>query len=367
MTPEQVLQAALDTTGVNSDGGVAWPGLVRLIDAFGQERELTDIAPLAFYGNCGRKLQNFLALDELARQRSPSPLPDTVVILGLPRSGSTLLHNLLALESGTGYGRHFEMTNSWWMLGNTSREDAWADVQNRLDLLDALNPNIRDLHPSAAEWPDECTLIFEAAFASHQWPVTYGLPAYMDWLSDLDWEPYYQYYRKVLPAVIVGGTERIVLKSPAHTLHHVLLRQALPQAKWVQTVRSSSDVIPSWLSLVRSLYEVMHKEDRLPAQLVERWTTYLEAVASASIGLADAGTPCVQFDDLVGDPIQTIGVLLRGWGRDLTEDHIKRMRIWLDSTEAKRRGHHYGFEDVATQSKRSAAFGTYDHRFGPVS
>jgi hypothetical protein len=118
----------------------------------------------------------------MPRVTLPAASNATAVIVGLPRTGSTLLHNLLALEYGTGSLPYAELCSSSSMLRRRSAKATLGDVCSSLEFAEWADPSLRDLHPMQASWPEDCSLLLANTFTTLELSVPHPLPAYTEWL-----------------------------------------------------------------------------------------------------------------------------------------------------------------------------------------
>jgi len=352
---ESVAQALPDSTPRD--------GLEALYSSYTQKKQKDEITQIAFEGNLVRSLQNVIATEALSLVSArPSALP-TMVILGLPRSGSTLLHSLLALEEGTGFISHVDAVHSWWRLTGEDFRSALAEAVGRLDLIDALNGGIRDSHPMQADWPEECTMILENSCASYQWSISYGLPQYFDWLTQADLSEHYTIYGRAVDVLAAGvSIDRRVLKSPFHVLEFDKLRSLLASPSIVLTVRRSRDIVPSWLTLTDHAHKALSGGARLPPGMAQRWLVLLARMAEESVKISgEARCQVVSYNELVAKPLQTVEALLAQHGRTVSDAYRRRMRAWLRHPESLRRSEYS--EVYGPTPEELAKFDHYDAFF----
>lgn len=363
MTPEIMTAERMTAQAMAELGSDVAPtdfvvqGLCAAVDAFNLMPQ-SPVAELSFAANALRKLKNGIHLSSRLPHRDMADRVVTV-ITGLPRTGSTLLHNLLALEPGTGFLDHSRVINSW----ADTRAEAEADAAARLELMDLVSPAIRDLHPAQTYWPEECTVLFENSFASYQLPITYGLPGYFDWLQVEPMGPHYEMFAEsILHMTSNDEPKQIVLKSPFHLLSLADLKQVFPRLTIVNTVRNPAEILPSWYRLVRSTAEVMAFETVFEADLWPRWLAILVEMASISVETAqEPGTLTVSYESLVSDPLAVVAAIVVAQGREFTLQHEQLAEAWLRQPEAMRRGTAYEawtLSEVAA-SDRAHALSTY--------
>lgn len=192
-----------------------------------------------------------LRVQKASSQLTPTTIKKPIFILGLPRTGSSLLHELLDshpdLHAPTFWAsHHWPATKGKNLLTqNISRAQVAA--------VDVLAPTFRRAHSLAALKPHECVSIQGYSFRSMQFHVAFRLPNYNRWMIDhSDWAPAYAWHKKYL-GLLPAASKRWVLKAPGHMLGLKALLAAYPDARFIQTHRNPLEVIPSMASLTLSL------------------------------------------------------------------------------------------------------------------
>lgn len=184
-------------------------------------------------------------------QTTPTPKP--VFIIGTPRSGTTVLHRLIATDPSV-------QTLPYW-LGNAPvprpprdqwDEHSWYQFVDQEYVAKFRNsrPDVLDLHPMRADKPEECSWIIEQTFWGAFFFSAMNTPRYTEWAFEADTRPFYEYYRKVLNVVSNGDTRPWVLKNPAHMFAIDALLAVFPNACIVQTHREPVTGLASTSNLI---------------------------------------------------------------------------------------------------------------------
>src|SRR5262250_529677 len=178
-------------------------GLNRLLQALIAEARLNLLGRVVARDSIVGHLANRLRLEQ-DRRRHPDiaaqPIRRPIVITGLPRSGSTLLHSLLAQDPANRVPLTWEMlTPSPPPDGATYECDPRiAITEKRLRWLDRLAPEFKRIHPVGARLPEECVVILSHSFLSFQFSTTWLVPTYQAWLEEQDLTPAYRVHRQFL-------------------------------------------------------------------------------------------------------------------------------------------------------------------------
>ncbi len=336
---EQVLETACRQTGLREFGDPRFYEPLRiLLNAFDTEANLTFIGRLAMRHDVLRLLSNRLRLIE-DRRRYPEiaaqPIRQPIFIVGLPRTGSTLLHNLLGQDPRNRVPFTWEvMFPSPPPLSDRNHDSPRIGAtQKLLDAFDRLVPEFKRVHPMRADLPTECVSIMTHAFASYQFQTSCHIPSYQQWLAHADLRPAYECHREVLQHLQWRCRgERWVLKAPAHTFELEALIACYPDARFIQTHRDPIQVIGSVSSLdtiLRGAFSDDIHLERIGSEAVEQWTEAASRVIAARDHDLESRFHDVYYSDLVREPIETVRRLYACLGFAWSEEVETRMRRFL--------------------------------------
>jgi hypothetical protein len=303
-----------------------------------------------------------------------APVARPIFILGLPRTGTTPLHHLLAADPGNQVLEYGLAAAP----GPRPPRRAWPDdprhaqAEAGLALMYRLDPGLKAIHLMTADGPDECRHLFLQSFTDDTFDSNATIPSYSAWYARRDMRPTYARHRDILRLIQSGssGEGRWVLKYPAHLAHLHVLLETYPDACIVQTHRDPRRVLPSICSLVtgwRGLYEGRVPVRELARWQVEMWASRMEHAMGVR---AEPGRDPRQFLDLsfreiVADPLAAVARIYDHFGIALASDAEKRMREWQ---AAHPRGEHGGHDYSASafgldDAEIDARFARYRGRF----
>jgi hypothetical protein len=346
--------------------------LDRLIASLEEEDHLTLIGRVAVRADLLRLLENRLRLrDTLARhpEIESGRIERPLFILGLPRTGTSILHELMAQDPANRVPWTWEVMHPFPPPDPaTFTTDARiAAVDRHLAGIDRLVPDFKAMHPMGARLPQECVAITQQEFASMVWHTTYGAPSYERWLesADLGWvyashRRWLQYLGWKVPA------ERWVLKSPGHLWALDALLDVYPDARIVHTHRDPLRVIASLVSLLCRLHSVA--TDRIePRAIGADWTVRLADGLTRTMRVRDrrrlssAQVLDVHFHELMRDEIAMVRRIYDHFGMPLSAEAERRMRRFLAENRADKHGRHtytlgLGGLDEATERRRYAEY-----------
>jgi hypothetical protein len=300
-----------------------------------------------------------------------------IVVVGMMRSGTTLLQRLLASDERLHCARGWEVVEAapkldYDFAGTDPRIAISAMRENKSR---ELAPELFAIHPMYAREAEEEIVFLADAFLSHVPESGAHLPNYRTWLNTQDFAPAYDYLHRMLRFLqwqkrqrgVTAG--RWVLKSPAHLGYLEALRAQFPDVHIVHMHRDPRTTIASGASLNATLH-AMHADDvdaiRVGAQWLERmgWTN--DRAMAARDSWADESTRVtdIHYGDAVADPIGQVRRIYAALGLSLTDTAVAAMTDWLASRprEVPRPPYDlaaYGLTDAQVDER----FSRYNRRF----
>jgi len=372
-----LVDGAQAATGLSDFGEDTWQeGLERLLASLRTEACLNAVGVGVAAAMVGDNLKARLWVTDWHR-REPSmgeaPVAAPVVVLGQPRTGTTILFDLLAQDP------RFRAPLTWEVAQPdpppetaTYRTDPRIEVaEASAAMMEALNPGFQAIHPSGAERAQECVAITSGDFRSLLYSTVFDVPSYTRWLLwEADMAPAYRYHRRFLQLLQWRHPgERWLLKSPAHQWCLPALFGEYPDATIVHTHRDPLKVIASTASLTAHLHRVARDETAIPP-LAAQWADYLVLGNDRSVdGREDGTVPPgravdVQFADFMAEPLAAIEHVYASLGAPLTADVAQAMEAFLVDNAADKHGvHRYTFAatglDVDATRRRTARYEQY--------
>lgn len=377
LDPAELLATATRRAGLDDFGeGSFREPFERAVRSIDGEARLNLIGRIAARQDMLRLLSNRLRMIDDGK-RHPEILAGAVrrpiFVTGLPRTGTTLLHGLLAQDPASRAPLTWEMMYpSPPPRPRGGRPDRRAELSARqMRWFHRLAPEFRKIHPTGADLPEECLVIQSHAFLSFQFQTMYDVPSYEAWLEQQDLHDGYRWHRRFLQHLQwKWPTERWVLKAPAHLFGLEALLAAYPDAGIVLTHRAPLEVIGSLASLTAALRGTF-SDDVDPvavgAEMTERWSRAL----FGALALRDAGrVPAAQvadvlYPDLLRDPIGVVRAIYERFAIELTPQAEARMRDFLARNPKNKSGQHrYTLEEFGLDAERETArFADYARRF----
>ena len=382
-TRDGLVEAAVGETGLDDLGEPTWcEGLDRLLEDLDRSAHLNDLGTTIVETDLTAYLANRLRIvgwrtghPDVGRGTVDGPL----VICGQPRTGTTILYDLLAQDPA------HRAPLSWEVdfpvpppTSATYDSDPRIEESQALtDLVDAVIPGFTDFHPMGARLAQECVRMTGSEFTSMIFHTQYDVPGYQHWLlHQADLAPAYRWHRMFLQHLQSGHRgERWLLKSPAHLWHLGALMAEYPDAVVIQTHRDPLKVIASVSALVAHLRRMASDRSSVAvaaAQYADDIFLGLERSLDARRDgtLRPGRVIDVQFTEFMADPFATIGSIYDQLGVVLTSDTEARMRHFLATHpgDGGGGGGRYSFGDTGLDEHalRQRA-GDYQRYFGVAS
>ena len=239
------------------------------------------------------------------------PIKRPLLIVGFGRTGSTLLHHLLALDPDARAPLFWELlTPSPPPRPETAATDPRIEIaQRRLEAFTAADPSIRQIHPMAARAPDECHWMMRHSPLT---PMLYQAPEYWDWLKrlrDSELEQLYLHYRlQVQHLQLFNRRQHWVSKATTHLHFMPVLFGVFPDASLIRLHRDPGHAVPSLCSLVagyRRLFSLRVDYHEVGTTILDMFADHMKRSMNAPARHADQIID-VRFEDLIADPIGAV-------------------------------------------------------------
>jgi hypothetical protein len=374
---KNLVETACRQAGLKDFGHLSFlEPLRRLVESLRAEARLTLVGQLAARHDLIRLLVNRLQMEE-DRKRNPEIAEEEIrrpiIITGLPRTGTTLLHSLLALDPAS------RVPLTWETLyPSPPPQTATYYTDRRIDLADRqiswfhrLVKGFDRIHPIGARLPEECLVILSHSFLSYQFETTHRLPSYLDWLKVQDLRPAYEVHRRYLQHLQWRCPgERWILKAPAHMFDFEAVFWAYPDACVVMTHRDPIEVTASNASLTATL-RAAFSDDVDPFEVgpecSQRWAEAIgKALHSRDRGCAPAERFLdLYYADLLADPVSVVRKVYAHFGLPFPEELKRRIQEFLHQNPKDRYGEHrYSLEEFGLNlEEEMRRYSSYRERF----
>ena len=357
---DQLLETASDRSGLTDYGEPTFrTGLDTLLEYIGSEGALSEIGAAITPDILVGYLTNRLSIvDWHAKhpEAATTDLGELVFMIGMGRTGTTILQDLLAQDPEARAPRTWEVD-----LPVPPPEEATyetdpriAEIEAQMEVAHQARPEMQAMHPTGATLAQECVRITGGEFASVIFGSQYRVPSYLHWVTDeADMAPTYRYHHRFLQ--VLGAKyqrERWVLKSGAHLWALPALVGEYPDARFIQTHRDPVKIVASLSSLFAYLGDIF--SDEVTVQDTARtWAELILSGLDRSVDARESGLIApgrivdVQFSAFMADPWVTIRGIYEQWDVELTPEVEGRMKGFLDDHGQEKHGKHlYAFADT---------------------
>lgn len=369
-----LMEAARRRTGLEDFGDPSFrEPMAVLLDSIEREARLSPFGRVITRERLVSVLANRARVEAAVRADpgiASRPLAPPLVIIGLQRTGTTLLHRLLASNPRRRWLASWEALNPAPVERRGGEDPRIRDALRAERALSYLAPDFFAVHPVQARGPEEDVLLLDFAFRSTVPESTLRVPTYARWLEGVDQRPAYETMALLMRVLSSqrGGDDRWLLKTPHHLEWLDVLFDVFPGTQIIWTHRDPVETVPSFCSMIahgRGVFsdevdphEVGRDWSRKIARLVDR------AVQTRS-ARGDASFIDVQYEDLVRDPIEQLRRIHAFTGEEFTADVERRAEEALAAHPQHAFGRHrYRVEDFGlTKAALRELFASYRARF----
>jgi hypothetical protein len=377
---DDVVDRAKAETGLDEFGGDSWrKGLEVLVRAAETEASFNEYGAQAFYASLVKPLATRLQVEDWYARHPEIGDQDVAIELlgvGFPRTGSTALSHLLAEDPSFRTLRQWEEVTPCPPPGVSPSDDEAriAAARTMVDLgRDHTAARLRSMLPQSATGPMEDHDLMALEFTAQTFLVAAHIPTYADWFVHCDMEATYRYEKRVLKLLQWKTTEKVWrLKSPTHTMFLEAYERVFPDARFVQTHRDVSKVLPSVSDLYYTMLQYGNPtiDPLYVGELnMEQWGVALDrCLAFRADPARDAKFFDIGFTEFQADPVAEIRRLYDWLGDELTDDTVERILAWRADNPKDKYGRHeyHGADFGITDETLDARFGSYRQRFADL-
>jgi len=369
---DDLVTAAIAATGLDDLGDIPFrEPLAVLVESVNRDAGLDDdrlaVAGTTIVGLLVKRLRlvdDRKTFPAIADERIVAPL----IIVGLPRTGSTNLHALAAQVTGMRAPQNWEMAmpSPPPEAATYTTDPRIAQMQAGIDLLP---PEMLARHPMSATRPEQCNALNDWSLVNQAVMAYYHVPTYRDWLLQADYTPVYEAHRRTLQHLQWRAPGQWALKYPKHLIALDRLLAAYPDARIVWTHRDPAVVLPSVASFTGYIRELTSGPIDEPSYGRE-WTAFEELVLLRGLAVRDAVGDDdrfydVHYHDVMADPTRAVAGICEHFGIPFGADSEAAIRRWVDDHPKTKHGsHHYTAEQFGLDAEGlHRRFAPYIERF----
>lgn len=348
LVADALIEAAMAKTGLDRFDSMSFREGLDILLADFNRIETTDSGHARMHGNLVDLLAARLKTTDYLDQRPEllaRPVERPVFVFGVPRTGTTLLSNLLACDPA----RRSPLT---WEIDApvppattaTLKTDprAIAKLEAEKAML-AARPEMGKYYRNSAVYPNECMFFMIHDMKGLALESRGTLPNYRDWMFSTDMTSAYEYHKRFLQLLQADAPGVWNLKMPSHALWIDTILKVYPDARFVWTHRDPFTATGSFCSILSMAQmaftgKIDHKwlGENCSFQAFE----HANRIMDARDRLGEDSMVDVHYDALTTDPIGTMRALYAALGDDFTPAAESAMQAWLDDNPQGKFGKH---------------------------
>jgi hypothetical protein len=355
-TESMLAEAARRTGGLDDlgDGPFVEP-MARFLDSLEREARLNEMGRLIAQERVLLHTVNRLGYVN-DRKRHPTIADERIVkpvfIIGFPRTGTTILHDILAQDPDSRAPLTWET-----MFPSPPPEADTFETDPRIAQAAALLPTpdteterdrkFKAMHPMGAQLSQECVVMMGEAMCTPLFHNQFRVPSYEDWVdTEADWSHVYTFHERQLQHLQWHNhRDRWVLKTGAHMwgLEHLL--RTYPDARIVFTHRDPVKSVTSYASLT-TLVRTAGSDEVDQLEIAQDWIARLKRVIDHALAVRAAGPYPdaifydMQFSDFVADQFAVISDIYDAFGLPMSDDGAARMQAFIAENPKGKHGLH---------------------------
>ena len=373
---DALIAQAKQKTGLDDLGDDSFrPALDTLIDAINKEAELTLVGRMIQKSKLLSALIQRLRVAALLKRHPEIHSVDPgriIMITGLQRTGTTLLHRLLHSHPrvrGISGAESLEPVpiNA---MHNTRKTNFRMRAKAAERLIAWLSPDFMAAHPIAHEAPEEDVMLLDLNFMSQLPEAILHVPSYSQWLEQQDHTRTYEYLRTMLKILCwQWPTPNRVLKTPHHLEYLDVFSRIFPDATIVQTHRDPLKTLPSFCSLVAHSRAIF--SDHVdPVEIGRHWGRKNRRMVDSSLqcraNLEEVKFVDVSYYDLMENPVSQLRRIYQRAEIEFTDEAEREAGLFLQQNQQHRFGRHaYQLDDFGLSEQWiEDNFSDYRQQFG---
>lgn len=347
---DEVVEQACKKASLDDFGTDSWrEGLTILVESMETAEGVQPSGREDQYGQYVDALANRLRVVEYRKQHPDVALQSVdrpLVILGLPRTGTTVASYLLDQDPARRSLLHWEAADS---VPPATTETLRTDPRclKKKEERDAMAAALEAAqfpvpHWEDADGPTECTFLVSQDFKAFLWEAFMPTGAYSEWLLQTDVTSAYEYERSVLQVLQHKAPGVWSLKMPSHAVNIEALVAVFPDVRIVWSHRDPYKATASTLSMIQLAREMTMgpnlKLDEMVATLLPQMRAHVERPLRMRERLGDSRFFHLHYAELIRDPIGQMRALYRWAGDDLKQGTEEAMHEWLKRNPQNRFG-----------------------------
>jgi len=352
------LSKIIDRVGLDPSDTDYHEPLDVLIRSINKEANLTFLGNLAVKYQIKEHLWNRSLISQAYKEVNSENVSQPIIVIGLPRSGTTFLFNLLSKDLDNRSPLFWEMMKPLPLVapGSFSEKSRIFRSNSILFIKEKFIPQLDNIHAIRSESPEECLLIKVYALQSIFYFYMANTPSYLEYLINADTGISYDWHYKFLKVLEkISKPKRWLLKDPSHLGNLKEILDRYPDARFIHITRDPSETLPSICSLtsqVRRGFSNHLDSDDLGRRTLDFWAKSNDKNESQRSSIPAKNYIQVEYDDLLEDPINLMRDIYSKFSLPLNDLTLNQMINFVEigKQEAKMK-HNYSLEDYGLDKK----------------
>jgi Sulfotransferase family len=375
-SPAELEDGARAATGLDDFGSSYYrEGLERTVEALNTEADLNDLGGVMQHATISNALIQRLKVVDTYKQHpeiADEVIDGPVVVLGLPRTGTTALSQLVAADP------QFRSLRTWESQAPTPPPEAAtqhsdpriAQAAEGIAMIESMFPDFRTMYGGEAQAATECQDLMGMSFRTYHFDGVVRVPSYVQWLLQCDMSETYEFHRSVLKLLQWHCKPNLWhLRTPVHMFALDAFVEAYPNAKFLWSHRDPAKVLGSVCSLIayiRSWSSDYKDPSELGAEQLAWWAEGTERAMDFRDTFGDDRFVDVSFADLQTDPVGTVASSYEQLEIPFTDTAQAQVEEWAAEHKPGQRGRHtyelsdYGLTAEQVREAFSEYLATYD-------
>jgi len=265
-----------------------------------------------------------------------APIQAPIFIIGLPSSGISWLHQLLAQDPAN------RVPIAWEVASSVPPPSAYSFAKDpRIDATDLLYMSVKRRLTTSTKLPlldarvaQDCSLMFAAAGASEAFSIALQIPAYRSWMQSADMSSAYLWHRQILQHLQSAYmSERWVLKSPQHMSHLPDLVATYPDARFILVHRNPEHAMVEHLAFCRQLRHILHVRAHAETNAQDEivyWAYAMDRATAFFKSNPQIAVAHVRHSDLVRRPLKTVETIYETLAPTFSRPAYKRIDDYVN-------------------------------------
>ena len=328
-----------------------------LIHSLNKHNKFNPFGKIAFNHQLKSRLKVRRDLYNLHQENNFTDPADPVFVIGLPRSGTTLLFNLLSLDKSHRSPLYWEIMHPFPMVKSSREKIKREKKTNReLTLAKTLIPKLRGMHTIRANSPEECEQIATINVKSFVYMCMADVPEYVEYLKNCPFDSVFMWHKRFFQALEINGKpKRWLLKDPSHIGHLPEILKTYPKAKFIHIHRDPTEAVASFCSLTKNIRSSFSKKvntSDIGSTVIDFWKHNLNKGMEDRKNLSSNQIVDINYQDFIASPLNQVKSAYLQLGFDMTIETENNIENYLSQGQTTSKSlHQYSLKEFGLNEK----------------